>query len=116
MRAAVLASAVVIAVLVVWANLRSAPSGVPASAGQAEAAIAPDVAAGPAPADAAIATYEPATSPRPREHRVAAGETLADLAQRYYGDAGRAAEIYEANRERIDDSALLQPGQTLVIP
>jgi nucleoid-associated protein YgaU len=86
----------------------------------------PDVAAAPAPrapspreasnsADAEV-TYRPATSAPAREHVVAANETLADIAVRYYGDAARAADLYAANRDRIRDPAQLHAGQTLIIP
>lgn len=40
--------------------------------------------------------------PVPTRHTVVPGETLWTLAQRYYGDGGRYAEIYEANRAAMD--------------
>lgn len=131
MRAAVITSALVIATLVVWANLRDVPRGAqhaPEFASALEAAALPDVAAAPEPAlvaehtrvetsvDDADLAYSTATVPPAREHVVAAGETLAGLAQRYYGDPTRAADLYAANRDRIRDPEQLHAGQTLIIP
>jgi nucleoid-associated protein YgaU len=130
MRTAVLTTACVIAALIVWSSVREAERAQVATFQAAAAAglapALPDVAAAPAPrtpsareaADAsdAEATYRPATSEAARQHVVAAGETLADIAARYYGDAARAADLYAANRDRIRDPAQLHPGQTLIIP
>jgi nucleoid-associated protein YgaU len=126
MRAAILTTACVIAALILWSSLRQVERTAPvedARAGAPAEAALPDVAAAPAaeappvsaPADAG-ATYRPATAAPLREHVVAQGETLADIATRYYGDAARADEIYAANRDRIRDPAQLHAGQTLVIP
>jgi nucleoid-associated protein YgaU len=129
MRAAVLTTACVLAVLVVWSNLRrtersaqDAPvAAATASDAPADVAAPPPLAAQPAPTadatgDSEGTAYRPATSEPQREHLVRAGETLASLAERYYGDAARAPEIYAANRDRIRDPSQLHPGQTLVIP
>lgn len=127
MRAAILTTAFVIAGLALWANLRGAisrGSSAVAVAG-APAPALPDVAAAPARAPSAErapdpiyepASAAPASAQPPRDHVVVAGETLADIARRYYGDAARAEEIYAANRDRIRDPDQLHAGQTLVIP
>ena len=52
--------------------------------------------------------------PAGRVHVVAAGETLAKIAARYYGDANRWPEIAEDNK--ITDPRALQIGQRLTIP
>jgi len=49
-------------------------------------------------------------------HTVAPGDTLSAIASRYYGDAGRWPEIYEANKGKIKNPNLIYPGQTFIIP
>lgn len=49
-------------------------------------------------------------------YTVAAGDTLGHIALKYYGNAARWPEIYEANRDTIDKPSLIYPGQVLVIP
>jgi nucleoid-associated protein YgaU len=131
MRAAILTTACVIAALVVWSNLREAARSEVAISSQlapatptapdlADVATAPVPPASSAPdAVAAVraeATYLPAAGERAREHVVAADETLADIALRYYGDAARADLLYAANRDRIRDPQRLHAGQRLIIP
>ncbi len=48
--------------------------------------------------------------------RVAPGETLASLAQRVYGNANMADSIFNANRDRLRNPALLVPGTELRLP
>ncbi len=53
------------------------------------------------------------------EHTVKAGETLSDLALKYYGSAvkDKWMKIYEANKAVIGDNpSLIKPGQVLKIP
>lgn len=53
------------------------------------------------------------------EHTVQEGETLSDIALKYYGHAGPTyyTHIYEANKDVIgDDMNKIVPGQELVIP
>lgn len=47
------------------------------------------------------------------EHVVRKGDTLYAIAQRFLGDGNRYPEIFEANRDRIDDPAHIMPGMTL---
>jgi nucleoid-associated protein YgaU len=105
MRAAVVTTALVIAALALWASVREV--GRARAVASAREAALPPVAAG--------ASYEPAAQ-TPREHAVEAGETLADLAARYYGDASRAGEIRDANRDRLGEDDAPSEGQVLVIP
>ena len=49
-------------------------------------------------------------------HRVVDGDSLRTLAARYLGDAGRADEIYQANRKRLSHPDALPIGLTLEIP
>ena len=51
------------------------------------------------------------------KHVVASGESLSVIAKKYYDDAGKYMEIYEANKDVIgEDPSLIQPGMELVIP
>lgn len=52
----------------------------------------------------------------PRKHRVRDGDTLANLAERFLGDAARAPELLEANRASIKNPDLLPIGAELTIP
>jgi phage tail protein X len=60
----------------------------------------------------------PAASARDtlHRHKIADGDTLATLAERYYGDAERSREIFEANREILSSPAVLPIGVEIVIP
>ncbi|NLS95603.1 MAG: LysM peptidoglycan-binding domain-containing protein [Planctomycetaceae bacterium] len=51
-----------------------------------------------------------------RVHAVRDGDTLEGLAQRYLGDRSRWREIYQVNRDRIQQPELLPLGTKLVIP
>lgn len=69
------------------------------------------------------ATTSAAVSRRPedfrpvlREHRIVDGDSLERLAQRYLGDASRAEEIFELNRDRLRDPNILPVGKRLRIP
>ena len=63
----------------------------------------------PAPADAKA----PAA---PRTYVVQKGDTLSKIARQFYGTTSEWRRIYEANRERIKDPDLIQPGWSLTIP
>lgn len=54
-----------------------------------------------------------------KTHEVVEGETLSDIALKYYGSAvkDKWMKIYEANKEVIgDDPGMIKPGMKLVIP
>lgn len=51
-----------------------------------------------------------------RKHRLNDGDTLARLAERYYGDARRAEEIFAANRAVLNSPDLLPLGIEIFIP
>lgn len=64
-----------------------------------------------------VRTSQAVSLPRRRTYRVADGDTLAGLAQRLYGDRRRWVEIYNANRDQINDvNKRLVAGQVLDIP
>jgi nucleoid-associated protein YgaU len=48
--------------------------------------------------------------------RVAPGETLATIAQRFYGDAAQADRIWEANRDQLRSPELVVAGMELRLP
>lgn len=61
------------------------------------------------------------TAPEAREaggrtYVVEKGDTLWAIAERYYGDGSEWPRIHEANRDRIDDPDVIQPGWELTIP
>lgn len=113
-------------------------SRAPVDAGNGEPANAPlyasnrPVAATPAPAQSfpqtpapRVATPVPPTrpgtgnapaSPSGRRHIVAKGDTLFNLAQRYYGDRSRWRDIYGANRDVMRAENDLRIGIELRIP
>jgi nucleoid-associated protein YgaU len=49
-------------------------------------------------------------------HVVANGDTLEKLAERYLGDAGRALEIFDLNRDQLSNPHLLPIGVELRVP
>lgn len=49
-------------------------------------------------------------------HVVERGDTLSHIAQRFYGKASGWHDIFEANRDQLDDPDRIQPGQVLKIP
>jgi nucleoid-associated protein YgaU len=51
-----------------------------------------------------------------RSYTVVAGDSLSKIAKREYGDAQKWKQIYEANRDKINDPDLIYPGQVLNIP
>jgi nucleoid-associated protein YgaU len=51
-----------------------------------------------------------------RTHRIVDGDTLRRLAQRYLGNAERFGEIYEANRDVLNNPDLLPIGKVLRLP
>ena len=49
-------------------------------------------------------------------HTVQAGESLSKIAKVHLDDPNRYMEIFNANRDKLKDPNLIQPGQQLVIP
>ncbi|MGY0561201.1 LysM peptidoglycan-binding domain-containing protein [Luteimonas sp. A277] len=54
--------------------------------------------------------------PMGQTHTVVEGESLSAISKKLYGNANRWEEIFEANRDQLDDPDLVRPGQTLRIP
>jgi nucleoid-associated protein YgaU len=49
-------------------------------------------------------------------HEVKSGESLSKIARHYYGDAMKYPQIFEANRDILDNPDVIHPGQVLVLP
>jgi nucleoid-associated protein YgaU len=62
------------------------------------------------------ANAPPPSAPQQRSHVVHAGDSLERLAQRYLSDEGRAIEIFDLNREVLENPHLLPIGAELKIP
>ena len=65
-----------------------------------------DNAAKPAAAPAAIGQF----------HEVQKGDTLSKIAEKYYGDPSLYKDIFEANKDVLNDPNKIFPGQKLRIP
>lgn len=63
-----------------------------------------------------VATIEVADNSIYHQHTVVKGDTLGHIAKHYYGKASKYPEIFEANRNILDDPNKIRPGQELVIP
>jgi LysM repeat protein len=51
-----------------------------------------------------------------RIYTVASGDSLWNIAKKYYGDGSQYNKIYNANKDKISSPSLIYPGQVLVIP
>jgi nucleoid-associated protein YgaU len=51
-----------------------------------------------------------------KTYEVKAGDTLSSIARLVLGNAQRWQELYEANKDVIDDPNVIQPGMVLRIP
>jgi hypothetical protein len=49
-------------------------------------------------------------------HTVAAGDTLSEIAEQFYGDPAKFRIIFAANRNQLDDPDVIVPGQVLRVP
>ncbi len=98
-----------------------APPVIPVSADESAAPISvvPVTAPRSAPAPAARSNFSAASSapaPSGRTHAVVKGDTLFNLAQRYYGNRSRWRDILAANRAQLSQSSALRIGMVLKIP
>ena len=57
-----------------------------------------------------------AAPPKVETYTVEKGDSLSKIAKRIYGDANKWHAIFEANRDRIEDPDLIQPGWILKLP
>lgn len=51
-----------------------------------------------------------------KTYTVAKGDSLSKIAKHLYGNANRWRDIFEANRDQLDNPDLIQPGQVLKLP
>ncbi|MBN1317509.1 MAG: LysM peptidoglycan-binding domain-containing protein [Anaerolineales bacterium] len=51
-----------------------------------------------------------------KTYKVEAGDTLSGIAEKFLGNANRWPEIFEANKDQIQDPNMIRIGQELVIP
>jgi len=49
-------------------------------------------------------------------YTVQSGDTLSQIAQKFYGDASQYMKIFNANRDKLDNPDLIYPDQELLIP
>ncbi len=57
-----------------------------------------------------------ASEPEPTFYTIKKGDSLSKIAKNEYGDGGKWRELYNANREIIDNPDLIYPGQRIRIP
>jgi LysM repeat protein len=75
-----------------------------------------DVEKAPPPAPAPEPVPDEVVEAEERIHEVVGGDTLSALAKKYYGNANMYMQIFEANRDILDDPNLIKVGQKLKIP
>ncbi len=63
-----------------------------------------------------VADIEVANTGYYTKHTVESGESLSKIAGHYYGDVMLYNQIFEANRDILENPDMIQPGQVLVIP
>lgn len=55
-------------------------------------------------------------APAARTYTVVSGDSLSKIAKHVYGNANRWRDIFNANRDQLDNPDLIQPGQVLKLP
>lgn len=66
---------------------------------------------------AGVTSDAPVVEPAaPATYTVASGDSLSKIAKKVLGNANRWREIFDANRDQIDNPDLIQPGQVLKLP
>lgn len=64
-----------------------------------------------------VTSTAPVVAPSaPQTYTVAKGDSLSKIAKKTLGNANRWREIFEANRDQLDNPDLIQPGQVLKLP
>ena len=71
---------------------------------------------GIATVDDRISVEEEMPAPEAAFYEVKKGDTLSAISKKYYGNANRYREIFEANRPMLADPDKIYPGQMLRIP
>jgi LysM repeat protein len=57
-----------------------------------------------------------AAPPPPRTYTVEKGDTLSEIAKKFYGKASEYPKIFAANRDQLSDPDKIRPGQVLKVP
>jgi nucleoid-associated protein YgaU len=57
-----------------------------------------------------------APAPAPQTYTVQKGDTLSEIAQKFYGKASEYRRIFEANRDQLSDPDKIRVGQVLKVP
>jgi nucleoid-associated protein YgaU len=65
---------------------------------------------------AGVQSTAPTVAPSSQSYTVVKGDSLSKIAKHFYGSANRWKQIFEANRDQLDDPDLIKPGQVLKIP
>jgi nucleoid-associated protein YgaU len=63
-----------------------------------------------------MATEPRNITPAGKTYTVVQGDSLSKIAKREYGDASKWRQIYQANKDVIENPDLIEPGQNLIIP
>lgn len=63
-----------------------------------------------------MATEPRNITPAGKTYTVVKGDSLSKIAKREYGDASKWRQIFQANRDVIENPDLIEPGQNLIIP
>ena len=96
------------------ANEPSKPNFSNVQGGSASNAPAPAPKADFSNVNAGAASTAPTAAAK--TYTVARGDSLSKIAKHVYGNANRWRDIFEANRDQLDDPDLIQPGQVLKLP
>lgn len=63
-----------------------------------------------------VADIQPTDTSVHGYYTVESGDTLSAIAKRFLGSPGRYTDIFNANKDQLNDPDKIQPGQKLVIP
>lgn len=86
------------------------PEAQPSPSVQSAPEVQPPPSAQPAP------KAQPSPAPNARTYTVQSGDTLSDIAQRTYGNAGEWLKIFEANQNVLGNPDVIFPGTVIVLP
>lgn len=97
-------------------DLANHPAAIDRSGESAASPVTPTAPSAYAISNPGLATEDDEDSPAEVLHVVRNTDTLEKMAERYLGDASRALEIFDLNRDKLDNPHLLPIGAELRIP